>query len=96
MPKAKQTPQKAREIINENLALNLTLDQLGLEENQKDFSFEKSLKKASETLGLVWNTKQHTSSPLIAIFYGAPVKAPNIMHNTQIAQIIREYFNEEQ
>lgn len=94
LPKSKQTPKKAQEIINENLGLNLTLEQLGLEENQKDFSIEKALKKASETLGIVWNTKQHTSSPLIAVFYGAEVKAPNFMHNTEIAEIIRNYFDE--
>ena len=94
LPKNQQTPQKAREFINKNLGLNLTLDQLGLEENQKDFSIEKALKKASESLGIVWNTTSHTSSPLLAIFYGAQVDAPNIMHNTQIAQIIREFLNE--
>lgn len=96
LPKEKQTAQKALQIINENLALDLTLAQIGLEENQTDFSIEKALKKASKTLGIVWNTKTHTSSPLIAIFYGADIKTPNYMHNTQIAQIIRNYLNEEQ
>ena len=96
LPKEKQTAQKALQIINENLALDLTLAQIGLEENQTDFNIEKALKKASETLGIVWNTKTHTSSPLIAIFYGADIKTPNYMHNTQIAQIIRNYLNEEQ
>lgn len=95
LPKEKQTPQNALETINENLALNLTLKQIGLEENQTDFSFEKALKKASESLGIVWNTKTHTSSPVIAVFYGANVNTPNLMHNTQIAQIIRNYLNEE-
>lgn len=94
LPKSKQTPQNALKIINENLALNLTLEQIGLEEKQTDFSFDKALKKASESLGIVWNTKQHTSSPLLVVFYGADIKAPNFMHNTQIAQIIRDYFNE--
>ena len=92
LPKEEQTAQKALQIINENLALDLTLEQLGLEENQTDFSIEKALKKASKTLGIVWNTKTHTSSPLIAIFYGADIKTPNYMHNTQIAQIIRNYL----
>lgn len=94
LPKNEQTAQKAQEIINKNLALDLTLAQLGLEENQTNFSFDKALKKASESLGIVWNTKTHTSSPLLAIFYGAQVQTPNLMPNTQIAQIIREYFNE--
>ena len=96
LPKEEQTAKKAQQIINENLALDLTLKQLDLEENQTDFSFEKALKKASETLGIVWNTKTHTASPLIAIFYGADIKTPNYMHNTQLAQIIRNYLNEEQ
>lgn len=95
LPKEKQTAKKAQEIINENLALNLTLEQLDLEENQTEVPFEKALKKASQSLGIVWNTKNHTSSPLIAIFYGADIKVPNFMHNTQIAQIIRNYLNEE-
>ena len=94
LPKAQQTPKKAQEIINDNLGLNLTLNQLDLEENATDFSFEKALKKASESLGIVWNTKQHTSSPLIAVFYGASVNTPNIMPNTQIAQIIKDFLNE--
>ncbi len=94
LPKDKQTPQKALDYINKNMGLNLTLNQIGLEENQKDFNIEKAFKKASENLGVVWNTTSHTSSPLLAIFYGAEVKAPHIMHNTQIAQIIREFLNE--
>ncbi len=92
LPKEKQTPKEAQKFIKDNLGLDLTLEQLGLEENQKDFSIEKALKKASESLGIVWNTTSHTSSPLIAVFYGAEVKAPNIIHNTQIAQIIREFY----
>ena len=96
LPKEKQTPQQALKIINENLSLNLTLEQIGLKGNETDFSFDKAIKKASESLGIVWSTKQHTSSPLLIVFYGAEVKAPNLMHNTQIAQIIRNYFNEEQ
>ena len=94
LPKAQQTSKKAQEIINKNLALDLTLAQLGLEENEKEVNLEKALKKASESLGIVWSTKTHTASPLITIFYGAKINAPNFMPNTQIAQIIKDYFNE--
>ncbi len=96
LPKEEQTPKNALKIINDSLNLNLTLEQINLKEDETDFSFDKAIKKASENLGLVWSTKQHTSSPLLVVFYGAEVKAPNFMHNTQIAQIIRDYFNEKQ
>lgn len=95
LPKEKQTPKEAQQFIKKKLGLDLSLNQLGLEENQNDFNIEKAFKKASESLGIVWNTTAHTSSPLIVVFYGAEVKAPNFMHNTQIAQIIKEYFNGE-
>ena len=88
LPKEKQTPEVIQKYLKENMGYELplqTIEEMG--------SFDKSLKKVNELLGVTWSTPTHTASPVFISFYGAqPQQFAYVMHNTQVNKLIEDFL----
>ncbi len=88
LPQDKQTPEAIQKYLKENMGYELDLQTI-----KEMGSFDKSLNKVNELLGITWSTATHTASSVFINFYGAKAADfPYVMHNTQANKLIEEFL----